>query len=57
MRLIDKDALVAEVERIKVDAIQFPFEEYVTDGTCSKLLSFLNTLEVKEVDSEKPKNR
>ena len=37
---------------MKVDAIQFPFEEYGTDGTCSKLLSFIDTLEVKEVDLE-----
>ena len=50
---INKAALVAEIERMKVDAIQFPFEEYGTVGTCNKLLSFLDTLETKEVDLEK----
>lgn len=50
---INKSALVAEIERMKVDAIQFPFEEYGTVGTCNKLLSFIDTLEVKEVDLEK----
>ena len=54
---IDKAALVAEIERIKVDAIQFPFEEYGTVGTCNKLLSFLDTLEVKEADLEKDVDR
>lgn len=49
---INKAALVAEIERMKVDAIQFPFEEYGTVGTCNKLLSFLDTLEVKEVREE-----
>ena len=48
---IPKDALVAEIERMKVDAIQFPFEEYGTVGTCNKLLSFLDTLEVKEINN------
>ena len=48
---IDKAALIAEIERMKVDAIQFPFEEYGTVGTCNKLLSFLDTLEVKEINS------
>jgi hypothetical protein len=47
---IDKSALVAEIERMKVDAIQFPFEEYGTVGTCNKLLSFLDTVEVKEAN-------
>ena len=50
---IPKSALVAEIERMKVDAIQFPFEEHGTVGTCNKLLSFLDTLEVKDVDLEK----
>ena len=47
---INKSALIAEIERIKVDAIQFPFEEYGTVGTCNKLLSFLDTLEVKDAN-------
>ena len=55
MKLINKTALVAEIERMKVNAIQFPFEEYGTVGTCNKLLSFLDTLEEKEVDDEKCK--
>ena len=57
---IDKDALVAEIERRKQvafgwmetapnDAIEAEFE------LCDDILSFINTLEVKEVDLENVK--
>ena len=49
MKLIDKDALVAEIDRQKIG--------YNTDGkhsveynTTRKILNIINTLEVKEVD-------
>ena len=49
MELIDKDALVAEIERIKKE--ECPTDTY--EGRCKLLwferfLSFINTLEVKE---------
>ena len=48
MKLIDKDTLVAEIEKMKNKA--YPNSEwnhgYVT--SCEKLLSFINTLDVKE---------
>ena len=63
--LIDKDALVAEIERSKSSFLES--EEYNKNekmqntqclyhrlaGFCDDLLSFLNTLEMKEVDLEK----
>lgn len=53
MKLIDKDAVVAEIERIKNE--ECPTDTY--EGRCKLLwfeqfLSFLDTLEVKEVDLE-----
>lgn len=52
MKLIDKDALVAEIEKLRDKA--YPNSEwnhgYV--ASCEKILSFLNTLEVKEVIAE-----
>ena len=50
MKLIDKDALVAEIERRKnfhstPNAYSRLYEDYA-------ILSFINTLEVKEVDLE-----
>ena len=57
---IDKDALVAEIERRMKDN----FHRALVDGSASKagakiedeyLLSLMNTLEVKEVDLEKKK--
>ena len=60
--LIDKDALAAEIER-RITAYQKNFDKadnkiarISTDGRIQSLksiLSFLNTLEVKEVDLEK----
>ena len=56
MKLIDKDALVAEIDRI-VDVLErnsgygiFIENQMVI---CEKILSFLDTLEVKEVNLEK----
>lgn len=65
MKLIDKNTLVAEIEKlisngqIKLQEAQEcnDDESYVAwaehIATCIKILSFLNTLEVKEVDLEK----
>ena len=70
MKLVDKDAVVAEIER-RVEAIRKAFNEpsilsvidrtYGVDRTYANaqsdafksLLTFLDTLEVKEVDLEK----
>jgi hypothetical protein len=51
MKLIDKDALVAEIERRK-QTWQHQDQQYVNGGkdVCDYLLGFLDTLEVKEVD-------
>ena len=48
MKLIDKDALVAEVERRRNEYINSLMTEQV--HTLSDILDFLDTLEVKEVD-------
>lgn len=59
---IDKDAVVAEIENWKQHTLkcgyagQGEYEEGNKQGrldTCEKILSFLDTLEVKEVDLEK----
>jgi hypothetical protein len=61
VQFIDKDALVAEIENWKQHTSkcgyvgQGEYEEGNKQGrldTCEKILSFLNTLEVKEVDLE-----
>lgn len=52
MKLIDKDALVAEIERRKKELIELS-NDFVNQWACGSLdniLSFLDTLEVKEVD-------
>lgn len=61
MKLIDKDALVAEIERLRKEDGNpyFPSEtadKYYARGvhfTCDGLINFLDTLEVKETE-EKP---
>ena len=61
MKLIDKDALVAEIERLRKEDGNpyFPSEtadKYYARGvhfTCDGLANFLDTFEVKEVDLEK----
>lgn len=58
---IDKDALVAEIERLKADALQKKSQckrsglERIMHqiSAYNKIISFLDTLEVKEVDLEK----
>lgn len=60
MKLIDKDALVAEIERLKADALQKKSQckrsglERIMHqiGAYNKIISFLDTLEVKDVDLE-----
>lgn len=47
---IDKDAVVAEIEKLREDNCLFDICAY---NVCGELLSFLDTLEVKEVDLEK----
>ena len=57
VQYIDKDALIAEMKRrikstnndVKIGAI----ESLTVSKTLNNLLSFLDTLEVKEVDLEK----
>jgi hypothetical protein len=61
MKLIDKDALVAEIERLKADALQKKsqckrsgLERMVHQiSAYNKMLAFISTLEVKEVDLKK----
>ena len=58
---IDKDALVAEIEKLKADALQKKSQckrsglERIMHqiGAYNKVISLINTLEVKEVDLEK----
>jgi hypothetical protein len=60
MKLIDKDALVAEIERLRIN--YGCFSEYdmgFSEGRSSafdEVLSFLDTLEVKEVQEEPVSN-
>ena len=57
MKLIDKDALVAEIEKLKLCTMDEHMNFYSAEAqgeynALSKLESFLDTLEVKEVDLE-----
>lgn len=45
VQYIDKDALVAKIERLKADVLH-------QIGVYNKVLSLINTLEVKDVDLE-----
>jgi len=57
MKLIDKDALVAEIERLKADALQKKeqcrrrgLEKIMHQiGAYNQVLSFIDTFEVKEI--------
>ena len=58
MKLIDKDALVAEIEKLQLCTMDEHMNYYSAEAqgeynALSKLESFLDTLEVKEVDLEK----
>ena len=59
MKLIDKSALVAEIERRETNIKEYCFREGhdtrfdVVPEQLSQILSFINTLETKEVDLEK----
>lgn len=59
-RLIDKDALVAEIERLKNTSLEYGYntmQKVLADSgkdlSLGQLQYFLDTLEVKEVDLEK----
>lgn len=53
MKLIDKDKVVAEIERRKKELIELSndFANQWACGSLDNILSFLNTFEVKEVNS------
>lgn len=56
MQYINKSALVAEIERLKSEHIKHTRNKFCAEWSCGVLdniLSFINTLEVKEVDLEK----
>lgn len=66
IHLIDKSALVAEIERFieraKAERVLYPktilsAKNYLLIEDYKKLLSFIDTLEVKEVDFEKELDR
>lgn len=50
MELIDKSALIAEIEKMKNRAHPNSEWNHGYVASCEKILSFLDTLEVKEVD-------
>lgn len=59
MKLIDKDAVVAEIERLiklfTIPQYQCEYNDAKADGF-REFLSFIDTLEVKEVDLDKELN-
>ena len=50
---IDKDALVAEIERLKKKNDAYDKPSHIADVCYKEILSIIDTLEVKEVDLEK----
>ena len=52
MELIDKSALVAEIEKLKA-YLQIPNAQLEAIKVCDNIISVINTLEVKEVDEQK----
>lgn len=56
MKLIDKDSVVAEIER-RINEYNTPIDRLGSNNIrlheCEDILSFLNTLEVKDVDINK----
>jgi len=63
MKLIDKDALVAEIEKLKGQLLrgacssQISMQTRCKEESYDEVLSFLDTLEVKEVDLDKEIDR
>lgn len=60
-KLIDKDTLVAEIERLRMNygRVFYEYDAGFSEGRSSafdEVLSFLNTLEVKEVEEEPVSN-
>lgn len=55
MELIDKSAVIAEIERIEYETNYEPFTDEVLGKRkiCKDIKDFINTLETKEVDLEK----
>jgi len=55
IQYIDKDAIMAEIERIEYETNYEPFTDEVLGKrmVCKDIKSFLDTLEVKKVDLEK----
>ena len=61
MKLIDKDALVAEIERKKEEEVNYDdnskdfasYADHIYYSALDSMQDFINTLEVKEVDLEK----
>ena len=59
MKLIDKDALVAEIEKL-MNRYDSEYDEDSTEvkaakgNVCHEILCAINSLEVKEVDLDKP---
>lgn len=52
MKLIDKDALVAEIKELEDEAKICPSDFYCGRlSICKELMNFLNTLEVKDVEN------
>jgi len=56
MNLIDKDTLVAEIEKLKKSHDNWSYMGKCFHQEYENLLSFINTLEMKEVDLEKEIN-
>ena len=52
MELIDKDKIVAEIEKLKA-YLQIPNAQLEAIKVCDNVISVINTLETKEVDFEK----
>lgn len=58
--LIDKDALVAKIERLKSEYIKHTKNKFCAEWSCGvidNILSLIDTLEVKEVDLNKEIDR
>ena len=53
MKLIDKDAVVAEIESERKFYLDKEEYDFGWNNALDKILSFLDTIEVKEVDLEK----